>query len=377
MLKNVKNINVDLGRRTSKNENYIFHLILEEIELQKEHLEKVCLEGIIIEKKSINLEEKEIYETLVKLIKREIVFQYTQNDIFKKIVFSYISSFEIGEQEIKIFVPIHLINCYKKDKIEHQTSIKSFFYFRQKAMGNFFNFILNNTGNDNFQVSLEKLKNILDVNTDTYNRFFDLEKFVLKPLIEKINEYSLFSINYKKIKNGENKNNKVIALHFHFENNEEIKNKAETNYLYNIIKVEFQNYSEIWEAINFSIQKYGFEATKRNILFIKENNFRISDSEFIEYLNGNGKDIENILQIDDNILIKEKYGIYKNTSTYTKNLYDTIIGYDYYYSLNFTFLNAIKNYKENEYFFYKDASYIIYGYYSKTKGFFKIFEAKK
>lgn len=378
MNKDIENIYVDLKVRTSKVENKIFQIILDKIRKNKENLDNIYNLGLNIELKEISESFQNIEIALKGLMGKGIDINYLKGErrIFN--TFNYVTSYTYNGEIFNIFIPLNILNCFKKNTLEYKISLRTFFYLRKKAVINFFNLLIKDIEqNRDIEVSLEELRDIFEISKESYDRFFDFEKNILKPLVEKVNNYSNFVIEYEKIKKGENKNNKVIGIRFKIHNIEIEKNKGETNYLIQIIKNMITDYQEIWESINSSIQHYGFESTRRNILFLKENGLEISDDDIKIYLKNDGRNIEEILKISDHILIKEKYSIYKDSNTFLKTIYDTIIGYDFYYSLNFNFLSIIKNYREGESLYYKDSTFVIFGNYKNNKGFFKIFEAKE
>lgn len=378
MNKDIENIYVDLKVRTSKVENKIFQIILDKIRKNTENLDNIYNLGLNIELKEISESFQNIEIALKGLMGKGIDINYLKGErrIFN--TFNYVTSYTYNGEIFNIFIPLNILNCFKKNTLEYKISLRTFFYLRKKAVINFFNLLIKDIEqNRDIEVSLEELRDIFEISKESYDRFFDFEKNILKPLVEKVNNYSNFVIEYEKIKKGENKNNKVIGIRFKIHNIEIEKNKGETNYLIQIIKNMITDYQEIWESINSSIQHYGFESTRRNILFLKENGLEISDDDIKIYLKNDGRNIEEILKISDHILIKEKYSIYKDSNTFLKTIYDTIIGYDFYYSLNFNFLSIIKNYREGESLYYKDSTFVIFGNYKNNKGFFKIFEAKE
>lgn len=377
MNKDIENIYVDLKVRTSKVENKIFQIILDKIRENIENLDNIYNLGLNIELKEISESFQNIEIALKGLMGKGIDINYLKGErrIFN--TFNYVTSYTYNEEIFNIFIPLNILNCFKKNTLEYKISLRTFFYLRKKAVINFFNLLIKDIEqNRDIEVSLEELRDIFEISKESYDRFFDFEKNILKPLFEKVNNYSNFVIEYEKIKKGENKNNKVIGIRFKIHNIEIEKNKGETNYLIQIIKNMITDYQEIWESINSSIQHYGFESTRRNILFLKENGLEISDDDIKIYLKNDGRNIEEILKISNHILIKEKYSIYKDSNTFLKTIYDTIIGYDFYYSLNFNFLSIIKNYREGESLYYKDSTFVIFGNYKNNKGFFKIFESR-
>lgn len=377
MNKDIENIYVDLKVRTSKVENKIFQIILDKIRENIENLDNIYNLGLNIELKEISESFQNIEIALKGLMGKGIDINYLKGErrIFN--TFNYVTSYTYNGEIFNIFIPLNILNCFKKNTLEYKISLRTFFYLRKKAVINFFNLLIKEIEqNRDIEVSLEELRDIFEISKESYDRFFDFEKNILKPLVEKVNNYSNFVIEYEKIKKGENKNNKVIGIRFKIHNIEIEKNKGETNYLIQIIKNMITDYQKIWESINSSIQHYGFESTRRNILFLKENGLEISDDDIKIYLKNDGRNIEEILKISDHILIKEKYSIYKDSNTFLKTIYDTIIGYDFYYSLNFNFLSIIKNYREGESLYYKDSTFVIFGNYKNNKGFFKIFESR-
>lgn len=377
MNKDIENIYVDLKVRTSKVENKIFQIILDKIKENIENLDNIYNLGLNIELKEISESFQNIEIALKGLMGKGIDINYLKGEIRIFNTFNYVTSYTYNGEIFNIFIPLNILNCFKKNTLEYKISLRTFFYLRKKAVINFFNLLIKDIEqNRDIEVSLEELRDIFEISKESYDRFFDFEKNILKPLVEKVNNYSNFVIEYEKIKKGENKNNKVIGIRFKIHNIEIEKNKGETNYLIQIIKNMITDYQEIWESINSSIQHYGFESTRRNILFLKENGLEISDDDIKIYLKNDGRNIEEILKISDHILIKEKYSIYKDSNTFLKTMYDTIIGYDFYYSLNFNFLSIIKNYREGESLYYKDSTFVIFGNYKNNKGFFKIFESR-
>jgi len=377
MNKDIENLYVDLKVRTSKVENKIFQIILDKIKENIENLDNIYNLGLNIELKEISESFQNIEIALKGLMGKGIDINYLKGEIRIFNTFNYVTSYTYNGEIFNIFIPLNILNCFKKNTLEYKISLRTFFYLRKKAVINFFNLLIKDIEqNRDIEVSLEELRDIFEISKESYDRFFDFEKNILKPLVEKVNNYSNFVIEYEKIKKGENKNNKVIGIRFKIHNIEIEKNKGETNYLIQIIKNMITDYQEIWESINSSIQHYGFESTRRNILFLKENGLEISDDDIKIYLKNDGRNIEEILKISDHILIKEKYSIYKDSNTFLKTIYDTIIGYDFYYSLNFNFLSIIKNYREGESLYYKDSTFVIFGNYKNNKGFFKIFESR-
>ncbi|MEG0069049.1 MAG: replication initiation protein [Cetobacterium sp.] len=368
---NLSEKQIIIEKRTSKIENTIFLYILQKIESSS----KCDCELYFQDFKKLSKEN--IISALDGLMKKHISYSYVEEGNRFKSTFPHITCYSESNSYIHIYVPPMISNAFKKNRIENTISLKTFFYFRQKSSHNFFNLILNSDSeNSSLRLTLEQLKDIFSIKEDSYDRFFDFEKALLKPLIEKINTYSDYSLDYTKVKKGENKNNKVIAIEFTLKNNSLIEKSAETNYLIQLIKNNITDYKRIWEVLNSSIGEMGFLECKRAILFLKENNLSLSDDELINYLKKKGQNLEEILQLNNHSLIKEKMSLFKNIDSFTKAIYEIMIGYNFYYSLNFKFLKDIKEYREGNTFYYRDESYVIFGTYFENRGSFKIFQTQ-
>ena len=62
------------------------------------------------------------------------------------------------------------------------------------------------------EISVEDLKESIEV--DSYSRFYDFEKFILKTIASDIEENTPYIVFYDKIKSGSSVNNKIVSLSF-------------------------------------------------------------------------------------------------------------------------------------------------------------------
>lgn len=219
MNKDIENIYVDLKVRTSKVENKIFQIILDKIKENIENLDNIYNLGLNIELKEISESFQNIEIALKGLMGKGIDINYLKGEIRIFNTFNYVTSYTYNGEIFNIFIPLNILNCFKKNTLEYKISLRTFFYLRKKAVINFFNLLIKDIEqNRDIEVSLEELRDIFEISKESYDRFFDFEKNILKPLVEKVNNYSNFVIEYEKIKKGENKNNKVIGIRFKIHN---------------------------------------------------------------------------------------------------------------------------------------------------------------
>ncbi|WP_432204712.1 hypothetical protein ACQ9ZF_07730 [Cetobacterium somerae] len=243
----------------------------------------------------LKLEIKETKLFLERLSKKTLPYSFydSQDEIIGS--FNLINSYLISEEKVYINLPKE-IKCSKAIKILYSFSYKptyKFYCFFIK------NFILK----QNFKVKLEDFKLIL--NSDTkYERFFDFEKNVLKPLMKDL-ELS-YKIKYEKIKIGSNLNNKVVAIDFLFESDaldvtEDIKLKS----ILFMIKSDIQDVAEVYSILKDGIQNHGYEIAYKTCFKVKQL-YKKSQLSFDEVLKASFKKLD-FKDVEPNIFIKKVF----------------------------------------------------------------------
>lgn len=126
------------------------------------------------------------------------------------------------------------------------------------------------------EICLSELKEILNAK-NKYERFFDFETKILKKAIDDINLFSNIKFQYKKIKTGEFKNNKVENILFTFndkEINSEIQENIDlnstTNEILNTIKEDIKDFHSTYLLIKSYIRKRGVDYVQKNINYVKK-----------------------------------------------------------------------------------------------------------
>ena len=190
----ITNIQVSINKRTSRIENTIFLYILNDVSTNSSDLITFSTADF----KKITTED--IYKALFGLMEKLISFSYitSENNLIST-YFPHVISFSEENDTFKVNICKHIVNIFKNNTLENYISLKTFFYFRKKSMHIFFNLILQNNFNT-LTMTLDELKNIFNIDPNSYDRFFDFEKALLKPLVESINKHTNYNLSYKKIK---------------------------------------------------------------------------------------------------------------------------------------------------------------------------------
>ncbi|UUV17149.1 replication initiation protein [Fusobacteria bacterium ZRK30] len=195
-----------------------------------------------IKKNLLRLSKKKMYFTLINLEKETIQGEfYLLNSIYLK------------KDGIYVTPPLELIYSLDKKSIFHRIDLSTFIRFKEKHTFNFYPKIIENYDSKNFEYNVTQLKEILGVEDDYYERFYDFEKNIIKPIINDINKSSKIHIHYEKIKNGQGKTNKITCLKFFFIDNEKDEVLKNTNIIIHSIKNKIHDIPKISKLIESSL----------------------------------------------------------------------------------------------------------------------------
>lgn len=195
-----------------------------------------------IKKNLLRLSKKKMYFTLINLEKETIQGEfYLLNSVYLK------------KDGIYVTPPLELIYSLDKKSIFHRIDLSTFIRFKEKHTFNFYPKIIEHYDSNNFEYNVTQLKEILGVEDDYYERFYDFEKNIIKPIINDINKSSKIHIHYEKIKNGQGKTNKITCLKFFFIDNEKDEILKNTNIIIHSIKNNIHDIPKISKLIESSL----------------------------------------------------------------------------------------------------------------------------
>lgn len=282
--------------------------------------------------------------------------------------FSVISSYFFDGELFHLNTAKELLPDHQFALLFREIHLPTFIKLRQKGSLKIYEeFVKTHMESSKLTFDIDELKNLLQVD-DKYSRFFDFEKYILKKILDEINNFSEYQVSYRKIKKGEGKTNRVRALEFEFTNKEELLIKKQTEELVGIGRDSIGNFSKTWDLIYHSIKKNGFEFTR----------------DTLEYtMSGGNRNFEVLLQkaIEEKTVLILNKPIYEysalidNSAKLSSLIYNKMISYNLQYSLNISFLNFIRKVKRINDITYKDGDYEIkVDYTDPSKGGFTIWK---
>ena len=282
--------------------------------------------------------------------------------------FSPVSSYFFDGELFHLNTAKELLPDHQFALLFKEIHLSTFIKLRQKGTLKIYEeFVKTHMESSKLTFDIDELKTLLQVE-DKYSRFFDFEKYVLKSILEELNTFTEYQVSYNKIKRGEGKTNRVIALEFEFSNKEEILIKEQTEELVGIGRDRITNFSHTWELIYHSIKKNGFKFTRDTL----EYSMRGGSKNFESTLE---KAIEEKTVLSLNKPIYEYTALIDNPAKLSSMIYNKMISYNLQYSLNISFLNFIRRVKKINYINFKDGDYEIrVDYTNPSRGGFTIWK---
>ena len=191
--------------------------------------------------------------------------------------FSIFSSYSIVYDKITLIFAREISLGRKPDTLFSHLRIDFLIFMGDEFSYGLYTYLLSSqTLHNTIESPLTELKEILNAK-NKYERFFDFETKVLKKAVDDINIFSDIKLQYRKIKIGEFKNNRVEKILFilddrktysHSENSE-LNNSI--NNIIDIVRDDIRDFRYIYELIKNYINKRGLEYVKNNVTFTKKN----------------------------------------------------------------------------------------------------------
>ena len=275
---NDKVIETNFSKSINKKEKDFLKFLFIEFTLKKDLQKKEILEIPIskLQKELNYTNTNSLYKFLDNLLSKKIIYSISNK---KKKIFSgnfpIFSSYNISFDSVYLLLSKELLLSAKEKTLYSLLNINLLVFMRERSSYNLYRYLIANTTNMNYiDIPLNLLKEIIN-SDDKYERFFDFETKVLKKIIEDINDFSHFKVDYTKVKIGEFKNNKVDRIHFTVKSrdyiNKQMLLKEDLNKVLNLIKDNIKDFHSVQNLISKYIDKKGVDYVYKNALLVKNN----------------------------------------------------------------------------------------------------------
>ena len=251
---------VDISPRITLKEKKLLLFIFETYKKYRKNPVKLSAEKILT---ILEAEKEDLKISLEKLSKRRTAYYIADLSGFSSLFSSIIAI----SKNYYFYLPHEITESFHFGSKFYNCDFKSFFLFNEKTSPLFFLEILKRKkdNEDEIVISVADLKNILMIE-NTYDRFYDFERYILKKLFYDINQFSRFSFSYEKIK----KEGHITGLKVSFNDFEAIQENPDINHLISLAKDHTENYKKLLELISAALKVKNTETVKKEVIFAIE-----------------------------------------------------------------------------------------------------------
>lgn len=189
-----KNIFIEFSKKLSKKERDFLRSVDINSSSVTVHLETLYKIFEVKEEPKI----MELEKLLFKFFSKNIVI--TDSNLNLKKRFNILSSYFFEKDYVSFEFSSHILD----------EKIKKILKFKERYSYRFYQEILNNEKNI-LNISMNSLRDLLDIQ-ETYDRFYDIEKNLLKPIFKDLITIGELDIEYEKNKVGEYKSAKILGI---------------------------------------------------------------------------------------------------------------------------------------------------------------------
>lgn len=374
-LEGIKDIEFSLKSKLTKRDIKIIDILFNEYYGNKKI--SFNLKYIDLEKKLKLTEIDKLYDFFSNLLNKKISFKIlTNNEETIEGEFHILNSIVKLKDGFHISLSREIIDCLDKNGFFYKYHLKNLIKLNKLNSIIFYKkIVLRLLIEKHMDISLKSLKELFSIDLESYTRFFDFDKYVLKPILDEIFTIDDFSISYEKIKTGDSKTNKILGLRFKISDIKSKEREENLNKLINFIKDEIEDFNLIYNILSRSLEEYSYDYILKNLEFAIKNPKVSFDKFLINSIEKNYSSMDYNDIYGGSNLIYDEEKIFDNISKFQNTIYDYMIGKNLYYSFNINFLNAIKNIKTKENLLFSDKNFKIIGTFNHGKtSYIKIYK---
>ncbi len=357
-------VNIEFNKNFSMIEKDFFELLLFNFDLDSANLNFDTKDLL----KLLNLKsEEKLQQFFINLIGKKIIYSISKdNKTLYNGVFSFIHSYFQKKGKIYISIAEELKLFLAGENIFYHFNFKKHVFMERNMSLILHGYLSSILPNTSLTTSVTELKELFDLE-NSYTRYYDFEKHVLKKVIKNINKYTDLEVKYKKTVNS--------LINFTFKNTLENNIFEKTKEIMETIKNKVSSEENMYNLILNYLEKRGFNYVHNNVMYVYNlKNIRSFDNHLKKALlydlfssNQKKQEIKN-----EHVLFFEKYHVYKNSVLLQNDLYKYINSILYVTSsleelYSFEVINEIKNLENGSVFSYENDDFKIFVEFLKNK----------
>lgn len=352
-------VNIRLNKNFSKAEKEFFELLIFNFDLASPYISLDSKDLM----KVLNIPaDSKLQDFLLKITEKKVIYSISNEEsVVYSGSFSPIASYFQKKEKIYILTAEELKLFLTEENIFSYFNFKKFIFMEKNLSLILYNHLNSILPGNSLSVTVAELKELFELE-DSYTRYYDFEKHILKKLIKNINKYTDLNVKYEKAPYS----NSMIKFTFKSTYRENIFEK--TREIMSTVKSKIINYDNVYNLILNYLEKRGYSYVQNNIAYINSlKNIHNFDSLLRKALLYDlySSNLKNIKTENKFINFYEKFHVYKNSVTLQNDLYKYINSILYITSsleelYSFEVINEIKNLKDGSFFNYKNKDFEIF-----------------
>ena len=357
-------VNIEFNKNFSMIEKEFFELLLFNFDLDSANLNFDTKDLL----KLLNLKsEEKLQQFFINLIGKKIIYSISKdNKTLYNGAFSFIHSYFQKKGKIYLSLAEELKLFLSGENIFYHFNFKKHVFMERNLSLILHSHLSSILPNTSLTTSVAELKELFDLE-NSYTRYYDFEKHVLKKVIKNINKYTDLEVKYKKTASS--------LINFTFENTMENNIFEKTKEIMETIKNKVSNEENMYNLILNYLEKRGFNYVQNNVIYVCNlkniHNFdtHLKKALLYDLFSSHQKkqEIKN-----EHVLFFEKYHVYKNSVLLQNDLYKYINSILYVTSsleelYSFEVINEIKNLENGSVFSYENDDFKILVEFLKNK----------
>lgn len=378
-----KEIDIKFNKVFSKKEKILFDFLLKD---KEDILNNNILVPILKIKKLLLLGELEnILKIFQKLSEKIIIYTVFKLELIeKKGAFSIISSYHIEKNYIKVIFTEEFRSIFQKNSYFQKNDFDILLFFQNDYAIALYNFLkFNISMNKSIEISINKLKSLLGLE-ESYDRFFDFEKMILRPAFQEISKVTKKNIEYTKIKNRDSSNSKIIGLLLEIKDiNEEEKATLTNSIIEKIEKaisvadIKKDLWTKVFKSLDDKSYDYIIKNVNYSITHYPKNGFKLFFEEAIDLNYAENRFKNKIIKFSETFkCIENIEKKYTSLAQLHSDLFKILANLKFnYLTLNPQFLKSLQSLKIRKELEYFDSDFIIFAEYNDNEiSYISLFE---
>lgn len=277
-----RDVHVEYVKRLNLKEYKLFSLIMDKFSKDNESFVTLNKDKVL---KDLKITEAKLKILSDKLIEKKVEYLVTESH--KNIIngkFNLINSYGIQDTELIYSLSEEIRISVTEKNFFNRIHLISLLKFKSKYTSAFYlNFLMRLGDFSEFEIELIELKRIFSVN-ENYERFYDFEKNLLKPILNDVNEFTEYFLTYDKIKNS---SNKIEKIKFKGINKYSRYIRKKANELIYEVRDYVDDFETLYNEIYMNLMRKGYDYVKENLNYCLENHSENFSQNFKRILEEN------------------------------------------------------------------------------------------